>query len=308
MRSLIKLTALRTLTLRAPPASDRPSYLSAASGLVALGQTLCVVADDELYLGVFASANDSPGELIRLFDGELPAGLKRRKKQKPDLEALIRLPTFGGHPHGALLALGSGSKKTRHRGVLLSLDAALRITGVPSPIDLKGLHARLKPEFDDLNIEGAAIVGDTFMLFQRGNKGGANACVTYRLHDLLDSLTTADEFRDLQPREIRRYDLGRVAGVPLSFTDAASLPNGELVFTAVAEDTDNSYHDGACVGAAVGVIDRQGHLRHLEPLTTPHKLEGIHAWPETEGIHFLAVSDADDATIAATVFAGRFVL
>lgn len=306
-RELIELTALRTLTLREPTAPGRPSHLSAASGLVVLGQTLVVVADDELHLGMFASAdNDIPGNLIRLFEGNLPPALKPRKKRKPDLEALIRLPTFARYPHGALLALGSGSKKTRHRGVLLSLDPNLNVMGIPVPVDLKGLHVRLKSEFDDLNIEGAAIVGDTFVLFQRGHKRGANACVIYSLRDVLESLANADEFEDLRPREIRHYDLGRVAGVALSFTDAASLPNGELVFTAVAEDTDNNYDDGACIGAAVGVIDRQGQLRHLEPLATPHKLEGIQAWPDADGIRFLAVSDPDDATIAASLFAGRF--
>jgi hypothetical protein len=28
-----------------------------------------------------------------------------------------------------------------------------------------------------------------------------------------------------------------------------------MVFTAVAEDTDDNYNDGACVGAAVGIVD-----------------------------------------------------
>src|SRR5271169_2423622 len=33
----------------------------------------------------------------------------------------------------------------------------------------------------------------------------------------------------------------------------AALPDGTMVFTAVAEDTDDNYNDGACAGAAVGI-------------------------------------------------------
>ncbi len=34
------------------------------------------------------------------------------------------LPAFGDYPNGALMALGSGSRPSRHRGALLALDAA----------------------------------------------------------------------------------------------------------------------------------------------------------------------------------------
>jgi hypothetical protein len=41
-------------------------------------------------------------------------------------------------------------------------------------------------------------------------------------------------------------DLGTVDGIRLCFTDAATLPNGEVVICAVAEDTDDAYVDGQC--------------------------------------------------------------
>ncbi|MEO6277397.1 MAG: hypothetical protein ABIP59_06225, partial [Roseateles sp.] len=75
-----------------------------------IGQRLFVVADDEHTLAVFDAASDSPGTLHRLFIGELPDKPKARKAAKPDLEALAQLPPFAACPHGALLALGSGSK------------------------------------------------------------------------------------------------------------------------------------------------------------------------------------------------------
>ena len=79
------------------------SHLSAASGLVRVRQRLYVVADDELHLGQFddcssPTPNAAPGTLLRLLDGELPAGKKQRKAAKPDLESLALLPPLPGCP------------------------------------------------------------------------------------------------------------------------------------------------------------------------------------------------------------------
>jgi hypothetical protein len=119
---VISLTKIRELELLAPPSPQRPAHLSAASGLVCIHSLLYVVADDELHLGVFGAADNKPGHLIRLFDGELPEPAAKRKKRKPDCEALTLLPPHGAYPHGALLALGSGSHLNRYRGAILKLD------------------------------------------------------------------------------------------------------------------------------------------------------------------------------------------
>ena len=114
---MITLTKVRQLDLSAAT-PGRPLYLSAASGLVCLRSFNYVVADDELHLGVFRANSNEPGHLVRLFEGELPAGNADRKKQKADFEALALLPTFGNYPDGALLALGSGSRPNRRLGAL----------------------------------------------------------------------------------------------------------------------------------------------------------------------------------------------
>ncbi|MSR15129.1 MAG: hypothetical protein EXR86_11320 [Gammaproteobacteria bacterium] len=290
-----------------PTGTDRQPYLSAASGLVQIADLLYVVADDELHLGVFSCLGEhAPGELVRLFDGKLPNSPAKRKKRKPDLEALVRLPAFGPYPHGGLLALGSGSKQTRHRGALLPLTASGTVIADPQLIELQDFHQRLVREFDDLNIEGAAINDDALVLFQRGNKGASdNACVSYDLRDVLESLADRKQIEGLRPRNIRYYELGEIEGVPLCFTDAASLWSGEIVFTAVAENTEDSCHDGACVGAAVGVLDSEGRVSRIEQLATAHKLEGIHAWSTPNGIEFLSVTDPDNPAIPGQVYHGR---
>jgi hypothetical protein len=68
---MIHLTPLRELTLTTLSQRE-PSFLSAASGLVAIGSHLYVVADDELQLGRFPADGDAPGELLRLRPGVLP--------------------------------------------------------------------------------------------------------------------------------------------------------------------------------------------------------------------------------------------
>jgi hypothetical protein len=303
----VDLKLERLLDLQEPAAAGRPTYLSAASGLVRLGAHLYVVADDEHHLGVFPVATHTPGVLLRLLAGDLPAKPRARKKAKPDLEALVYLPVFERYPHGALFALGSGSKAQRRTGVLLRLNAQFEIEDAPRLIDLGPLHAMLADEFEDLNIEGAVIVGDSMRLLQRGNKGHrVNAVIEVELAAILTTLAHEDALDAIPLRRIQRYDLGECAGVPLGFTDAAALSSGELIFTAVAENTEDSYLDGSCVGAALGLLDREGQMIRLDALATAHKLEGLAAWSTPQGVQFLAVSDADDETVPAQLWSGLF--
>ena len=302
---MIELTRVRELTLLEPSAPTRPAFLSAASGLVVHGDHCYVVADDELHLGVFARATSAPGRLVRLLDGELPTAPRARKREKADFEVLVRLPPFASYCHGALFALGSGSKRGRGRGVLLALAADGSIVEAPREIDLAGLYRRLGDEFADLNIEGACVAGPDYVLFQRGNKGaGKNACVRFAAAAVLAALAADDHLDRLHPTALRRYELGAVGDVPLTFTDAHALADGEIVFSAVAENTVDSYNDGPCAGAAIGALDRAGDVVYCERLAQPFKIEGIHAWRGANATEVLAVTDADDANIAALLLAG----
>jgi hypothetical protein len=298
----IALTKLRDLTIGVAPAPGRAPHLSAASGLVRVGGFLYVVADDELHLGVFGARGRTPGRMLRLFKGALPDSMKARKKRKPDLEALVLLPKSDAHKHGALLALGSGSRRNRRMGALLDLDAAGAVRGKPQAVDLTALLAPLDDEFEGLNIEGAVAQGGTLSLFQRANaKDADNAIVRFKLADVLKVLRSG-RTRALDIASIVRLDLGRIDGIALGFTDAATLPGGDMIFTAVAEDTDNAYADGCCVGAAVGLADKHGRLRWLRKLDRKAKVEGIAARVDGDVIRLLLVTDADDAAVPAQLF------
>ena len=304
---MITFTRIRALDLATPSAAGRPLHLSAASGLVCLDSRIYVVADDELHLGVFGEANCEPGNLIRLFDGTLPNKPKPRKKQKPDLEALTLLPPFGDYTHGALLALSSGSRDNRRMGAMLGLDARGGVRGAPQIVDLSALLEPLDEWFTSPNIEGAIVCGDELRLLQRRNKQGVNAVVRYELSAVLDGLQS-DRALAIKPHTIHPFDLGQIDGIPFGFTDAAALPDGGMVFTAVAENTDDAYLDGVCAGAAIGSADKDGRLRWLRRLDQPHKIEGIDARQEGDVLRLLLVTDADDAGIAASLYAATIGL
>lgn len=294
---------IRDLTVAQASAEGRPAYLSAASGLVCVQSWMYVVADDEHHLGVFQKDSQAPGDLFRLIDGELPSGKKDRKKHKPDFEVLLRLPPLEGCPHGALLAAGSASRENRQRGVIVALERSGARQGSPRKIDLSFIFGSLKGRFDALNIEGALVRGSELLLFQRGNKkNNANAIIRFSLPHFVEALNVAHP-TPLEPLSVQTLDLGRINEVPFSFTDAAALPNGDIVFSAVAEDTDDSYNDGKCVGAALGLLDVSGEILWLRPLAHPHKIEGIDVQREDNDLKILMVTDADDIAHPAKLLA-----
>ena len=299
---MIALTRLRELNLSTAPAESRPRHVSAASGLVRVQSHLYVVVDDELHLAVFPAAGSAPGHLIRLFEGTLPAPKAGRKKQKPDLEALTLLPADERDPHGALLALGSGSTRNRHRAALLSLDAQGDVSGAACIADCSPIFNTLADEFPTLNIEGALICDGEIRLFQRGNRSDPrNAIIRFRLA-AVRAMLRGETNAEIMPLSIDVVDIGAIDGIPYSFTDAASLPDGGTLFTAIVEDTPDAYQDGPCAAAAIGRLDRDGGLRWLRPLDHPHKIEGVDARIDGNAIRLLLVTDADDADVPAELF------
>ena len=95
------------------------------------------------------------------------------------------------------------------------------------------------------------------------------------------------------------FPLGTFEGAPLSFTDGAALGGGAFAFTAVAEAADDSYADGACVAAAIGIIDGNDRMHSLWQLEPPLKVEGIDARLTDKALELMVVTDADDASVPA---------
>jgi hypothetical protein len=279
-------------------------HLGAASGLVLVGTDAYVVVDDELHLGVFDTTSRRPGRLVRLFDGVLPDGKTERKALKPDLEALCLTPPLPGAPHGALMALASGSTSQRQTGAWLPLDTTGRpVEAGATRMSLDALYAPLHGAFPDLNIEGAFVADGRLHLLQRGHAGRPdNACAVFDWGAVAAALVGHGPVP--QPLRIDRFDLGLASGVPLCFTDATPLSNGSWLFCAVAEATASSYLDGACVGAAVGAVGADGRVQRIDALETAWKVEGIAAVGEGAGWRLTLVTDADDPETAAMMLSG----
>ena len=153
----------------------------------------------------FPPPGDAPGHLLRLFDGELPAEKTARKKQKPDLEAITQLPPFGRFANGALLALGSGSKKNRRRGALLALDAPGAIAARRGIVDVAPLFDELDRRFP--RAEHRRRGRDrrrTAAAAARQRKHPQNLIVRYPLAPVLDALAAGDVIGAIAPSAIDR--------------------------------------------------------------------------------------------------------
>jgi len=296
---VISLTRVRELDLDAPSQPGRPAYLSAASGLVRCDDTLYVIADDEVHLGIFSLDTTAPGRLLRLRSSSLPLEPHARKRAKLDFEALVHIPSCD-----ALLALGSGSTPRRMEAIWIELDPD-RQPKQPRSFDFTPLYGAIESVVDEVNIEGAVVRGGELLLFQRGNRGrGINAVLSVDLSFVLDAIATGSGMSSAPTiRLIQQYDLGAIGAVPLGFSDAAALPDGSLIFSAIAENATNAYEDGAFTGAAIGIIDVHGAVSRVRRIAPPAKIEGIHAEARGDKVELLAVTDADDARVPAVLYA-----
>jgi hypothetical protein len=256
---------------------DLDAHVRAASGLRAVGNEFVVLQDDVSALAL-AQRNGRARPLLL----PIAPGAPRRfsptaagKRGKLDLEALLRLPDQ------RLLALASGSRPTRERIALGTAQGDFVLLEAPE------LYAALRAcqgfAGSELNLEGAELVADRVRLLQRGNGakragcGPHNAWLDLDLGALLCHLEAGGPLPALgQPT---RCDLGREAGVPLGFTDAARAPDGRLCFLAAAEASDDAVDDGACLGSWIGWFEGSALrvTRVLEPDGQPtrRKLEGL---------------------------------
>jgi hypothetical protein len=254
-----------------------------------------VVADDQPAIAVFdLEQRPLTGAFLALEEAELPLDHAERKAVKPDLESLCVLPD------DVLLTLGSGATDRRERGWLVPVAG-----GEPSEISLSRLYEELREDLADLNIEGAAVARERLWLAQRGNgRDGENALIELDLREALAGLRGEQTLDPAAIRGVSRHDLGEVGGVPLTFSDLCPLPDGRLLFAAVAEAVESTYLDGECVGAALGLLDPGG-VRRVERLAEPHKVEGVSL---TSGPDLLLVADADDPAVAAPLLAASLAL
>ncbi len=308
-----RLGAARPLRFqRADQAKDLPAHVRAGSGLCRWGERLVVVQDD---VNALALIDDRTGVVTPLL---LPADVDGRrqfserrgnKASKLDLEACVVLPD------GRLLAIGSGSTAARERLVVVDHEQRVRV------VDGEALYEQLRARADfagsELNLEGAVVVDRRLRLFQRGNgavlagRAPANAVGDLELSVFLSWLDGAGP----PPRlaAVLQVDLGEVNGVAFGFTDATALPDGSVVFLAGAEDSPDTYRDGAVLGAKVGLLDAErvvlAEIFDASGQPTPLKLEGLALARQVDGaglsaaggLELVVVADMDNPDVPAVM-------
>lgn len=289
---MIPVRKLRDLILEAPEGDEHSKHVAAASALVHLGKTLFLATDDERQLSIFEDEARLPGTKVQILEGSAPRDDEDRKKDKPDLESLAMLPSTGRFPDGAILALPSGTKSRDH-GAVVRLTAGGRIEEARQ-LDLGPLYEGLRAEIDGFNIEGAAVRDGMLHIFQRGNEEDAiNARIDLSLDGFMEALDSdRDPSTDLIVG-ITPYDLGRIRGVKLCFSDASPLLDGRLVFVCSAETTGSS-DDGQVLGSALGVMGQDGDVERIQPVDLEVKIEGMTAMHDSDdGVRVLLVTDGD---------------
>jgi hypothetical protein len=288
---------------------DRPAYVRAGSSLAWTPLGLAVIQDDANFLGIIDPASGAVRSIT------LPAGEDGRrqfdkgrgnKKAKLDLEACVSVEVQG---ETILLAFGSGS--TERRQQILTVRGWDRREPEVALVEVDELYVLLRqePEFapSRLNIEGVAQVGEHLRLFSRGNgnpRDGiapANATCDIHVGALLGLLQAPRNAQLPKVVNVHQYDLGHLAGVPLSFTDATPWRDGVL-FSAAAEASPDAVEDGLVTGSVIGVIDGAGRGRWAAITDRSGKdfgakVEGL-VLAEQEG-HLHVVVDADDPKVAS---------
>lgn len=300
MPSVLPTTTLRSLTLSAEILPGT-AFLAAGSGLVIIGDHLVVAADDAVHLGVFAGGSDAPGSLFRLRDEPLSADPVARKRQKPDFEVLTSLPPSRPFPTGALLAMGSGSTPNRQTAVIIPITSAGALEHEVHHRDLRALYDLLRDRCGEVNVEGAFVQDGDLVVISRGNGSAPdNHVARYRLAAITRWLGGNDR-EVVSPTSVVPMRLDAIDGVPLGVTDAAAHPDGGWVFSAVAEDTADSYNDGALTEAVIGRVAGDGSLETVARLSPTAKVEGIVASRAVGHTRLTMVTDADDPTTPASL-------
>ena len=300
-------------------AEDRPPHVRAASGLSAFREYLAVIQDDANWLALIDG--DRRVRAIPLPPG--PSGARvfsksrGNKDDKYDLEACITVPGEGGHE---LIGLSSGSREGRE----WILRVREQVGAEPQDLELDAEFLECRPLYDafranrdfcgaGLNIEGAVTIGDDrIMLFQRGDAEPdgelqpVDATAEISWPALCAHLADPGKVPPPPLHNIRRYDLGCLDGVRLTFSDAEHLGDGRILYSASAEDAGDGADDGRIAGSVLGVLEADGTARWTELFDEDGeafggKIEGLTRDLQDETRIYFVIDD-DDGSVPSEIF------
>ncbi len=292
---------------------DRSGHVRAASSLAWIGRRLVAVQDDANFLAVI---DPETGEVTAVT---LPRGaggrrefddLRGNKKEKYDFESSIAMPCAGGFDY---LAFGSGSlAKKRDHVLRVAFDGSGEAQSV-SLISAARLYDALRTCEDfsgsELNVEGAACLGDRIVFLQRGNgapRGDLlpkSALLEIRREALLEFLAEPDKAPVPEFENVRTLDLSALGRMTL--TDILLDQEGFMVIGA-EEDSPDALRDGPVSRVAIGELRedalRMSLLVDEKGECVVDKIEGIAKKGDRE---VYLVVDADDPRIPSCLLVAR---
>ncbi|GGN22463.1 hypothetical protein FHR83_005563 [Actinoplanes campanulatus] len=277
---------------------DDGSPVRSASAIASFGDGWLVVQDDATHAAWWRPDSITPVRVIDPIGGldefSAAAGTKHLK---PDFEAACALAG------GQVLLLGSGSSPNRMRASLVGSSGY-------TVADLRPLYlavaAALGLAEEQLNLEGACLVGDRLRWFQRGNltAGAPSASADVDAAALLAAVRGEAPPDLVRVGEVRVHDLGDVDGVAFAVTDAVTLPDGRVLVSAAAEDTPNAVDDGPVLASGLALLDGG-----FVEIPGAEKVEGLTIREVTgDGVRLHAVVDADDYDAPSRRLALRLIL
>jgi hypothetical protein len=279
---------------------DDGSPVRAASAIAAFGDGWLVAQDDATHAAWLRPGTVTPVRVVDPVDGlEVFSSAAGTKHLKPDFEAACAVPG------GEVLMLGSGSSPARMRASLVGGDGFV-VAGL-RPLYL-AIAAALGLREDQLNLEGACLIGDRLRWFQRANlaAGAPTASADIDASALLAAVRGETASDKIDIHDVRRYDLGTVGGVALAVTDAVTIGDGRVLVSAAAEDTLNAVDDGPVVGSGIALLGADGEPPIYAALPDAEKVEGLAVREVTaDGVRLVAVVDADDHDIPSRRLALR---
>ncbi len=254
--------------------------IAAASGLVYQDKRISIVSDNSMLLYNY-DINEQKLSKKTLIWSDVAENVP--KKDKADFEAITTID-------GVFYIFGSGSGAGRNSLIIYDPQQDSK-----DSIDLKPVYQELMQQFDisdkDFNIEGALALGSELWLFNRGNGPNKKNAVF-----ILEKGT-------FRPKDYFAVNLPPLQGVETGFTDA-TLVDGNIYFTAAAEDSNSSYHDGEIKGTLIGRLNpKTRQVEYSQTLSEKHKFEGISLFRKSKrSLSFLLCEDEDTAVAASKVY------
>lgn len=258
--------------------------IKAASGIISRNNKLYIISDDSDILYIYDLKIHKLSKKSLCENGALSEHLP--KSEKSDFEAIV-------YSNNHFFVFGSGSLPNRNKLAIISeKDYSLKIE------NLTDFYNRLKTfsgiDNENFNIEGAIIIQDILLLFQRGNGS-----------DKINGIFKIQNWRNTEEEIIDFFliPLPLIGNSSFTFTDAIYLEE-KIYFVAAAEASNSTYDDGEILGSMIGIINPTTlEVEKTQIISSSHKFEGL-TFISRKGSfkNFLICEDPDDDEVSAGIY------